>query len=240
MSRALEMMQQALSQTLGRLWSILQTFSWNPLEWSSAIWLVAVVTLIVAWLLSLLLQRPFVKVSRPELLVSKGIVKQCEEQATQVLTLKVSNLNDYAVQLLEMSVQSDLMPAPFLIEAAEILSPHGAVELEAVLPNKIVGEAGLLEIYVLLSKRRNKLYRLRTRFEWEPWANRYKVEATGQQLRRVYKLASTRFKQVRKRDWHQREASTQPHTINHDVEERREPFPRPATRQLDMDFPKDF
>lgn len=244
MSKWLELSLQAVQQSYQNLLSFLQNMGWNPLAWNAATWLgLVLIVLTIAILISVSRKRPK-KSRRPELLVSKGIIKQPELSPTQVLSLKVSNLNAFPVQLLEIAVQSELMSTPFMVEAAEIIAPQAAIELEAVLPNNIVGDGGTIEIYVYSSKRQNKIFRLATKFEWEPWASRYKVAPTGQFMRLVKSLASTRVNQARKKDWYQQNLKTQPHSINHDVEPPEQNIPdlppKPLSAQLDMDFPTEF
>ena len=242
MTRLLEQTIQAVSQTFRFIWDAFRGLSWNPLLWESSTWLILLLTLLLLYVLArALFGRPG-KSNEPELLVSKGIIQQPENSPTQVLRIKISNLNAYPIQLLEMSVQSDLMSSPFLVESAEIVAPHSAVELEAVLPNNIVGDKGMLEIYAYLSKRQSKLYKLSTHFAWEPWSQRYKIEAVGQYLRRTKQLASTKLNQARKKAWYQYNMKSTPPVVQQESsepEERYVPKSKPA-RHLDMDFPADF
>ncbi len=252
MATVFESITQAITQTLAFFQLAFQEASWNPNTWSLAIWLLVIVSISIVLLIArAFLPKPKLGYSEPELLVSRGVVQQPENSPTQILTLKVSNLNDYPVQLLEMSLQSELMSLPFMVEAAEIIGPHAAIELQAVLPNNIVGDSGVLEIYTYLSKRQNRIYKLRTHFDWEPWAQRYKIEPTGQKLRKVRMLASTKLNQSRKKAWHQYAMKTQAPILEEDLPEddmqasydaplqERKPIPK-APQRNDMEFPADF
>ncbi len=252
MATVFESITQAITQTLAFVQLAFQEASPNPNTWSLAIWLLLLAAIVLVFLIArAFLPKPKLGNSDPELLVSRGIVQQPESSPTQILTLKVSNLNDYPVQLLEMSLQSELMSLPFMVEAAEIIGPHAAIELQAVLPNNIVGDSGVLEIYTYLSKRQNKIYKLSTRFEWEPWAQRYKIEPMGQKLRKVRMLASTKLNQSRKKAWHQYAMKTHAPKLEEDVREddtkpsydappqERKPIPK-APQRGDMEFPADF
>ncbi len=242
MTRLLDQSLQALSQTFSFIWESIKGLGWNPLLWDSRTWLIILLIALLFYVLARVFFRGSRTSTEPELLVSKGIIQQPESSPTQVLRIKISNLNDYPIQLLEMSVQSELMSSPFMVEAAEIVSPHSAVELEAVLPNNIVGDKGILEIYAYLSKRQSKLYKLKTSFAWEPWAQRYKIEAIGQHLKRSKQLASTRLNQARKKAWYQYNMKSPAPVVQPEPEETEElyvPKSKPS-RQLDMDFPADF
>lgn len=257
MTQLLESIKQFFSRTLSFFQEALQGFNWNPLVWESHVWFIVILLL----LLCFVLLRSFIKApqnsNEPELLVSQGVIQQPENSPTQILRVKISNLNNYPIQLLEMSVQSELMSSPFMVESAEIVSAQSAVELEAILPNNIVGDRGLVEIYAYLSKRQNKIYKLKTNFAWEPWAQRYKIEAVGQQLKRSRQLASTKLNQARKRAWYQYNMKAQAPVIYKDPEDYPEPnelmdYPEDKvleqrlvpsskpSRRSDMDFPADF
>ena len=239
----LESIQQTFVQMTEVFSSYLPNLGWNPLAWNGTVWISLIALVLLIRFFIRYSQRNTRPSRRPELLVSKGVIQQPEHRPTQVLSLKVSNLNDYPIQLLEIALQSDLMSSPYMVEAAEILAPHSAVELEAVLPNNIVGDSGSLNIYVYSNKRKRKMYRLKSQFDWEPWSSRYKVEATGQRMRAVKQLASTKLSRERKKDWHQQKLKTQPLVVNHDAEPQEEwlePPPRRITPQLDAEFPSEF
>ncbi|MCA9839133.1 MAG: hypothetical protein KC422_19625 [Trueperaceae bacterium] len=242
MAKLLEQSLEALSQTFSFILEAIKGLRLNPMLWESSNWLVLVLLLLLLYILVRALFRGPRQSNEPELLVSRGIIQQPESSPTQVLHIKISNLNEYPIQLLEMSLQSELMSAPFMVESAEIVAPHAAVELEAVLPNNIVGDKGVLELYAYLSKRQNKLYKLKTSFAWEPWAQRYKIEAVGQHLKRSKQLASTRLNQARKKAWYQYNMKSNVPVVQNEPEEPEETFvPKSKPpRQLDMDFPADF
>lgn len=227
MTKVIEQGLTSIGGTLAALWGWLlsnlarltEPGALNPANWDVVTWLgllSALLTIMVVWLLA---SRP-PRRSRlsgnravPELLVSKGEVRQASASAAQVLALKVSNLNDDPVQLLEITLQTEPMSSPLIVEAAELLSSGETAELEAVLPNNMTGDKGDLTVYFMLARSR-KLYRLKTSFSWEPWAARYKVAPLGQSLKQARKLESDRLNGLRKRSWHEQyfQAAT-PHSV---------------------------
>ena len=227
---------QTLASVFSRLWvsasDVLQGFA----SWGTSTWLLAVIGLLIAVILYLLKQsRPS---SAPQILVSKGEVKQPSNSTTQALTVKISNLNEYPIQLLEITLKTELMTHALMIEAVELLGPHETVELEASLPNNIVGDAGVMHVYTYLAKYK-RLYRLHAAMDWEPWVGRYKVSPLGQRLKRSQKLESARTRQLRKRAWYERHAKPVIPEQNL-AEPQREPFPAEKQQALAKadDLPK--
>jgi hypothetical protein len=137
----------------------------------------------------------------PELLVSKGEIVQVQSSTIQTLHVKVSNLSDFPVQLLEFAIKTDLMTTPITVEAVEVLGSHEAVELEATMPVNVVGEKGDLKLYAYVTHPRKKVYVLRSEFVYEPWNGRHKVSPLGQSVRPIRKLASSQLERLRKKAW---------------------------------------
>ena len=190
-------------------WAWLSSRSLDVRDWDTVTWQAAVIALLGLWLVALLASRPKKSSKRsikPELMVSKGEVRQREGGTAQILSLKVSNLNNHSVQLLEITLKSDLMTTPLVVDAAELLNAGEAVELEAPLPKAMSGDSGTVNVFVFIP-RSKKLYCLRCEFEWEAWAFRYKVSPLGQTFKRVKRLESAEISHLRKRAWFERHTS---------------------------------
>lgn len=194
-------MRNAITDTLRAIGGLLAPLGLAPVQWLLA----ALALLFVVLLLALLLRRRASRESRtPQLLISRGEISQPENSSLQRLSLKVSNLNDYPVQLLELALKTELMPHPLPIEAVELLPPHQAVELEAELPSDIVGDQGLIYAYLHLPGPKRAVLRLQGHFGWEPWNKRYKVSPLRQTLRPVRDLSSGQYDALRKQAWLER------------------------------------
>jgi hypothetical protein len=170
---------------------------------SKMIWLLIVFALLVVVLLWRK-WRPNLRLLRrdyPELLVSKGEIVQVQSSTIQTLHVKVSNLSDFPVQLLEFAIKTDLMHTPITVEAIEVLGSHEAIELEATMPVNVVGEKGDLKLYAYVTQPRKKVYVLRSEFVFEPWNGRHKVSPLGQTIRPIRRLASSQLERLRKQAW---------------------------------------
>ncbi len=199
MSQALERMLNAITATLESVRDAVLALSLTPLQWG----LVGFGVLMAALLFALLLRRPRPD-KTPQLLLARGDIAQAENSSLQLLSLKISNLNEYPVQLLELALRTDLMPHPMTIEAIELLPPHQAVDLEAELPSDIVGDQGTVFAYLHTPRRQNTIYRVQANFAWEPWKKRYKLSPLGQTVRPVRNLSSSQQDALRKRSWLER------------------------------------
>jgi hypothetical protein len=236
---------------------IKSTFS-TILTWLNGVNMNIVIWLLVVFvvLLSLLVWRklkPSYSQKKPELLISKGEIVQVESSTIQVLHLKVSNLNEYAVQLLEFSIKTNLMATPITVEAVELLGPHESVEFEANMPVSLVGEKGDVKLYAYIAQPFKKMFLLRSTFAWEPWNRRHKISALGQTLRPVRRLGSTQLERLRKRAWIDQYApKANDFVVARDIPELK-PEARPATQHPqaqsperkrsttnDLDFPNEF
>lgn len=171
--------------------------TWSPLTWSLVVFALLLLTLGFRWAR----RRKTSTFPAPQLIISKGNIVQLENSILQQLSFKVSNLGDYSVQLLELTLQGKSMPEPVVIEAIELLRPHEASELTAILPTDLVGDSGVLKAYAYVARNSKHIYELRATLEWEPWNKRYKISPLGQTLRPTRALSSTRLDRLRKRAW---------------------------------------
>lgn len=241
MSTALEIMGNLMRSTLSTILNWL-----NSVNMNIVIWLLVVFVVLLALLVWRKLKPAYVK-KKPELLISKGEIIQVESSTIQVLRLKVSNLNDYPVQLLEFAIKTNLMTTPITVEAVELLGPHESVEFEANMPVSLVGEKGEVKLYAYIAQPFKKMFLLRSSFAWEPWNRRHKISPLGQSLRPVRRLGSTQLERLRKRAWLDQYApKASDFAIARDV-----PQTRPEPQQLqeqerrkvfagDLDFPNEF
>lgn len=176
----------------------------DPLAW----WITGgvVALLLLLWLL---LRRRDPARGHPEVLLSLGTINASEGLAGGVmlperflLRLTVSNLNAYAVQVLELALKTPDMDAPITAEVAAVVPPEGSVVIEEPLPG-IAGDEGRLNLYFYTAGSK-RIYRLQAAFAVEPWNNRYKISPLNQTVTPARQLASAGVSRVRERAWRER------------------------------------
>ena len=149
MAQAVEPLTSFLKSLLTPLWKDLWTElgrpGWNPVTWSTLAWCLVLFVVLLFIFGARVAQRRRARAPVPELLVSKGDIVQLENSILQQLNCTVSNLGEASVQLLELTLHSNLQPEPIVIEAVELLRPRAARELTAILPTDLVGNAGVFE-----------------------------------------------------------------------------------------------
>ena len=187
MSTAFEIMLNLIKSTISTVLIWL-----NSVNMNIVIWLLVVFVTLLGLLVWRKLKPSYVK-KKPELLISKGEIIQVESSTIQVLHLKVSNLNEYPVQLLEFAIKTNLMSTPITVEAVELLGPHESVEFEANMPVSLVGEKGDVRLYAYIAQPFKKMFLLKSSFAWEPWNRRHKISPLGQSLRPVRRLGSAQL-----------------------------------------------
>ena len=201
-----------MTETLRRVWDTSLAFltpyynqvaafarALDPLVW----WALGG-ALLVLWLLWLLLRRREPgKNSRPEVLLSLGTIAAANGEAgsgsLHLLRLTVSNLNAYAVQVLELALKTPEMDMPVTAEVAAVVPPEDSVTLEQPFTG-LVGDEGRLNVYFYTAGSRRS-YRLQTAFALEPWNNRYKVSPLNQSIIPVRQLASAGVSRVQAQVW---------------------------------------
>jgi len=175
--------------------------SWPP---SLGPWLLALVVLL---LLAALRRRrpPPLEVRPPQLLITQGeVVPEAAPQtparrrwragdpgAAQAgrLTMTVSNLSRYPVQVLEVALRQESRGAPRVAELEAVVPALGALEVETRVPLGLAGD-GWLDVYCYAAAPRHKLHRHRAELVWEPWVSRFKVAPMEQVTAPVKRLAS--------------------------------------------------
>jgi hypothetical protein len=237
MSTAFEIMIRLIKSTFTTVLNWL-----NSVNMNIVIWLLVVFVALLGLLVWRKLKPVYVK-KKPELLISKGEIIQVESSTIQVLHLKVSNLNDYPVQLLEFAIKTNLMTTPITVEAVELLGPHESVEFEANMPVSLVGEKGDVKLYAYIAQPFKKMFLLKSAFAWEPWNRRHKISPLGQTLRPVRRLGSAQLERLRKRAWIDQYAPrAKDFTVARDIPERVETRAQESQRVTtsDLDFPSEF
>ena len=243
MAQAVEPLATFLKSFFVSLWLELGRPGWNPVTWSTLTWCLVLFVVLLFIFGVRVAQRRRTHSLVPELLVSKGDIVQLENSILQQLSCTVSNLGDFSVQLLELTLQSSLQQEHIIIEAVDLLRPHKASELTAVLPTDLVGAAGVLKVYAYAARDGLPIYELRANLEWEPWNKRYKVSLAGQTLRPARKLSSARLDELRQRVWlestlplHSEPPRAHSHSPTKTTDERRAVSPTKG----DLEFPNEF
>ncbi|HET8985125.1 MAG TPA: hypothetical protein VFN03_05125, partial [Trueperaceae bacterium] len=112
------------------------------------------------------------------------------------LKMTVNNLNTFAVQLLELAVQTVAGRLPVIADAAAVLPPHGAVDVLVDLYD-LPGDRGTVTLYLHNSASRPRSLRLTAPLEWEPWNQRYRVKGTGLRIDQAGAPASEQYRRRR-------------------------------------------
>jgi len=110
--------------------------------------------------------------------------------------MTVNNLNAFAVQLLELAVQTGAGRLPVIADAAAVLPPHGAVDVLVDLYD-LPGERGSVVLYLHNSASRPRNLRLTAPLEWEPWNQRYRVKGTALRIEQGGAPASEQYRRRR-------------------------------------------
>ena len=172
----------------------------DPLVW----WITAGAALLLLIFLLLLRRRDSGKNSRPEVLLSLGTVAAANGEdagsgSLHLLRLTVSNLNPYAVQVLELALKTPEMNVPVAAEVAAVVPPEGSVALEQSFSG-LTGDEGRLNLYFYTAGNK-RIYRLQAPFALEPWNNRYKISPLNQSVAPVRELASAGVSRVQAQAW---------------------------------------
>lgn len=202
MSRALEQMALSISTTWRALRDWVAGLGPNPLGWGGAVWLlVALLLVLLLWLaLRPRRPRPTRAAGRPELLVSQGEIAPMQESRLWRVSMAVSNLNPYPVQLLELALTEKGSSLPLTADLDLLVPPHGSSRVELEL-DPLAADEGTLELFAYTAATRRRFWRLRAEFVWEPWNDRYKVDALRQKVRATRSLASARKRRERQEAW---------------------------------------
>ena len=166
-------------------------------------WLLALVLLLA---LAAMRRRrpPALEVRPPQLLITQGEVvpdptaaaaprrrRRAADPAAEAgeLTMTVSNLGRYPVQLLEVALRQESRGAPRVVELDAVVPALAAVDVVARMPLGLSGD-GWLDLYCYAAAPRHKLHRHRAELVWEPWVARFKVAPMEQSTAPARNLAS--------------------------------------------------
>ena len=174
----------------------------DPRTWPALMWwlMAALVALLVAAFARRRSRAPL-DVRAPEILITQGeLVPEARtgRVGAGLLTMTVSNLGRYPVQLLEAASRGGGGRVG-VAEVVTLVPAMSEVEVELHLPiGKL--EDGVLELYCYAAATRIKTWRHRAELVWEPWAKRFKVAPLEQRIDPVKALASARRDVVRMDD----------------------------------------
>lgn len=180
--------------------------------------------------------------ARPELLIPRGEVRSLEESSLTELDIRVSNLGEGVVQLLEIATATDLMPTPQTLEVSELVPAHRSVDV-TVPVDEIHGDAGYIDLFFYAPQARRKASKLRANMTWEPWEGRFKVEPLEQRIDPARRLASSRLQQRQREEWRRRQRQL-PEVegvapVADPEQEEETASERPSGRER-LEFPSDF
>lgn len=172
----------------------------EPVEWPFGLWLLlaALVLLLLGASARSRSRRPLA-VRPPEILITQGELfpeSRTGRVGAGTLTMSVSNLGRYPVQLLEAACRTGAGGRFGIAETVVLVPAMGEVEVAVRLP---VGKLddGVLDLYCYAAATRSKTWRHRAELVWEPWAKRFKVAPLEQRVEPVRSLPSERRDVVR-------------------------------------------
>lgn len=174
----------------------------DPRTWPALMWwlLAAFFALLIAAFARRRSRAPL-DVRAPEILITQGELvpePRTGRMGAGLLTMTVSNLGRYPVQLLEAASRGGGGRVG-VAEVVTLVPAMSEVEVELQLPiGKL--EDGVLEVYCYAAATRVKTWRHRAELVWEPWAKRFKVAPLEQRIDPVKALASARRDVVRMDD----------------------------------------
>ena len=180
---------------------------------------------------------------RPELLISRGAIRWLEESSLTQLEMHVSNLGGGSVQLLEVAITTDLMPAPQVLELSSLVPPSRSVDITAPV-EEVHGDSGFVDLYFYTPQGQKRAYRLRAVLSWEPWNGRFRIEPLEQKIEPARRLASNRLQRMQKEEWRRNHRAVPSQAEAPPMVDEPEPEPvdepEPERKRERLEFPSDF
>jgi len=209
MVRFLELAWDAIRSSIVQLMAWLSDLAaagtFDPRTWPQLVWLVLALALLAVVLLVLVRRRRRSAArTLPEMMISHGeivLLDRSEASAEQLydmaapaqashrLTLTLSNLNPWPVQLLELAVRTRGLRQPVVAEAGSVVPPNGAVDVVADLYD-LPGDVGVVELFLYSNRGGKRTFRMSAPLEWEPWDARFRIKALSSRVTPVASLAS--------------------------------------------------
>lgn len=187
----------------------------DPRGWPQSVWLIAALAVLVV-AAAVLVRRVRRRASKalPEMMISHGEIATIDEawdegvaygpaappRASHRLSLTLSNLNPWPVQLLELAVRTRGLRQPVVAEAGSVVPPNGAVDVVAELFD-LPGDVGVVELFLYSNRGAKRTYRLSAPLEWEPWDKRYRIRSLSARVAPVARLASQERRRLEKRSY---------------------------------------
>ncbi len=220
MLRFLELAWEALKGSATQLveWlnGLAAVGTFDPSGWPPAVWLVLGAVVVILVLLALVRGRRRGAASRiPEMMISHGeivLVDEAEDttdymydmaapsQAGHRLSLTLSNLNPWPVQLLELAVRTRGLRQPVVAEAGSVVPPNDAVDVVVDLYD-LPGEVGVVDLFLYSNRGGHRTYRLSAPLEWEPWDKRFRIRPLSSRVVPVKKIASQEKRKHERRSY---------------------------------------
>lgn len=220
MVRFLELAWDAIRNSALRLveWvnEVAATGVFDPRGWPALVWaLLAFMVLALLLVLSVRRRRRSAASTLPEMMISHGeiVLVDAPQDAQQVvydmaapaqashrLSLTLSNLNPWPVQLLELAVRTRGLRQPVVAEAGSVVPPNGAVDVVADLFD-LPGDVGVVELFLYSNRGGKRTYKLSAPLEWEPWDKRFRIRALSSRVTPVGSLASQERRRNERRSY---------------------------------------
>src|SRR5690554_245335 len=220
MLRFLELAWEALrgsaTQLVEWLNGLAAAGTFDPRGWPVGVWVVlAAVATILVLLAVVRVNRRGSARRLPEMMISHGEIALVDEpgaagdvmydmaapsQAGHRLSLTLSNLNPWPVQLLELAVRTRGLRQPVVAEAGSVVPPNGAVDVVVDLYD-LPGEVGVVELFLYSNKGGRRTFKLSAPLEWEPWDKRFRIRPLSARVAPVRKLASQEKRRIERRSY---------------------------------------
>jgi hypothetical protein len=117
-----------------------------------------------------------------------------------MLTMSISNLNSYPVQLLELAAGAGSVTDAEVAGINELLGPGRQLSLDVQLTG-LAARDGLIDLYFYTTIGTWRHYRLQAKLQWQPWAGVHRIVLLEQRMDAVRELASEQIERQRRQLW---------------------------------------